>query len=172
MPVYNHHTPCINISQCSHINTIHPSSELCHNLRCKTIEHREKPQIKRLHFVATVLFDSLAEDALLVDVTPADVAPPWMYDIPASTKHCAKLRHKKTSNFHHAKSETPPQNKEHLATRKLHCRSNMTHSPCTSMNPTTNSLHQHNINNDPSIKILVTNSQTRMIVQQQEINLL
>jgi len=55
MPVYNHHTPYINISQYSRINTIHPSSEPCHNPWRKTTKHCERPQIEHLHFATTSL---------------------------------------------------------------------------------------------------------------------
>ena len=77
MFTHKHHTPCINISQCSRINIIHPSLEPCCNLRCKTIEPCEKPQIEHLHLATTVPFDSLVGDATPVDVMLANVAPPF-----------------------------------------------------------------------------------------------
>jgi len=107
MPVYNHYTPCTNISQFMHINTIHLSSEPCHNPQHKITEPCERPQMERPHFTVIMLFDSLAKDATPIDATLADIAPPWHHNILTPKKHCTKLRHW-TSNFHHAKHETLP----------------------------------------------------------------
>ena len=49
----------------------------------------------------------------------------------------------------------PPHIQGHLATRELRCKSSTTHNPCTSTNPPTDSLRQHNTDNDPSIKFLI-----------------
>ena len=68
MFMYNHHTTCINISQCSCINTIHPSLEPCRNPRFKTRKHCDEPQIEHLHFAATMSSDSLAGDATPIDI--------------------------------------------------------------------------------------------------------
>jgi len=175
MPVYNHHTPCINVSQGTHINIIHPSSEQCRNPWCKTTEPCEKLQIEHLHFAATVPFDSLVGDATPVDITPGDVTPPltlgWSRFVNRRAlppRTCIKLwliQVRSPSYITHRamRTTTTVSSVDPGASRhcELHCKSSTTHNPCSSTNLAVDSPPQHNTNNDPSIKFFIATSTTK-----------
>jgi len=157
MPMYNHHKPHINISQCSHINTKHP---LFSETMLQPMAQNHRTLRKATNWTSTLRSHRFV----------------WLpcqrhntYWRSTSTDSCRS----KSINLEHFlhMSQTVTQTNHisiihhlpgHASTNyDVLRKSSTTHSPCTTTSPATDSLHQHNTDNDPSIKFLVATLTTK-----------